>query len=256
MSSEGKWRTLLKTLLKGPFWKWMKATPGRSAASEVATIMLGLGITVFAVERILLKSRIHFGIFVPEDEKFKGKFLETLSSQKLQNVLSPKVNVHTYSMIAGEIGIGKTTAVKHTADRLGHRGIVYVQVPENGDPKQFEDSLAGRLFLNHLVHDKFFTYVSAFTAAIWLDFPDYDGNKKASYLSIIMKNLCVLSEQFKRWHGGKGIVLVIDQVEHFSRNKEGMKYLEVLQDMAKKMAVSDIFLLNLLFSFIFSFQYF
>ena len=227
----------LTTVFKGTIWNWVTATPVR-LASLIGTIILGPGVCVFSVERILLKSRIQFGIFVPEDEKFERKFLETSSCQMLKNVISPKVSAKKYSVITGGPGIGISSASKHTADLLGHKGIVYVRVPMSGDPNEFEDSLAERLHLYHLVNDK----VYPFTAALLLDFPKYDGDKKSSYLSIIIKKLCVLSTQYKRWHGGKSIVVVIDQVDNFMKDEKGMKYLEILQDTAKEMAVSDVVL--------------
>ncbi len=117
---------------------------------------------------------------------------------------------------------------------------MYVKVPESGDPNEFEHSLARRLHLYHLIYDKFVSYITVFSAAILLDFPSYDGDKKSSCLSIIMNKLSVLSRQYKRWHNDKGIVVVIDQVNHFLKQEKGMKYLEELQDIAKTMAVSVI----------------
>jgi len=117
--------------------------------------------------------------------------------------------------------------------------VVYIEVPLSGDPEEFERSLAWRLFLYHLIYDSFFSYLSTFTGAIVLDFPSYDGDKKKSYLDIIMDKLCVLSHQYKRWHDGKGLVLVIDQVNHFLKQGDaGKYYLDVLQDTAKDLADS------------------
>mmetsp|Transcript_4195 Transcript_4195/g.4621 ORF Transcript_4195/g.4621 Transcript_4195/m.4621 type:complete len:169 (-) Transcript_4195:438-944(-) len=54
-----------------------------------------------------------------------------------------------------------------------------------------------------------------------------------------MDKLCVLSHQYKRWHDGKGLVLVIDQVNHFLKQGDaGKYYLDVLQDTAKDLADS------------------
>lgn len=237
MSGRGKWRTLLKDVM----WSWVKETPIRTAITLISAAILGSGITVFSAERILLKSRINFGIFISKDEKFEENFLETLSSRMLKNVISPQVIVKRYYMVTGEHGTGKSTASRHNAHLLGHKGIVYVNVPDSGDPHDFEDSLAERLHLYHLIYDKLITFASLYTAAILLDFPAYDGDKKASYLRIILKKLVVLSRQYKRWHGGKGVVLVIDQVNNFLKNEKGMRYLEILQDSAKYMAVSNIF---------------
>lgn len=84
--------------------------------------------------------------------------------------------------------MGKSSASTHGADMLGHKGVVYVRVPESGDPEEFEESLARRLFLYHMVYDKFFSYLSLFTGVI-----RYSGDKKASYLTILIKKaLCPL----------------------------------------------------------------
>lgn len=239
---------------KEKVWKYVKV------ASVAGGMIFGLSPFVFSVERLLLKSRIHFGLFIPKDEKFQddGKFKETSSSVKLREILSPEAEANSYYMITGEHGIGKSSASTHNADVLGHKGIVYVKVPRSGDPKEFEESLARRLFLYHLVYDKFFYYLSLY-GVILLDFPRYDGNKKASYLTILMDKLCALSHQYKRWHDGKGLVLVIDKVNNFmvksedGRNRE--YYLDILQNTAKYLAVSDsspCFLSSLSYCFEFS----
>ncbi len=215
---------------------------------RVLGVILGSGPFVFSVERLLLKSRIHFGLFIPKDEKFKdGKFMETPSSVKLREILSPEVKANSYYMITGERGIGKSSASTHIADVLDHKGVVCVRVPESGDPKEFEELLAQRLFLYHLVKDRLLSYISFFTAMIFLDFPRYDGDRKASYLTVLMNKLCVLSNQYKRWHEGKGLVLVIDQVNHFlvkdQQGKSHEYYLDILQNHAKSLAVSGHFAL-------------
>lgn len=235
---------------KGKTWEYAKNDPVRVVGYAIGGIILSSSPFVFSFERLLLKSRIHFGFFVPQDEKFEdGKFKETSSSKLLREILSPEVEANSYYMITGEHGIGKSSAATHGADMLGHSGVVYIKVPHSGDPKEFEESLAQRLFLHHLVYDKFFSFISLFTGMILLDFPRYDGEKRASYLTILMKKLCVLSNQYKRWHGDKGLVLVIDQVSHFLKNKEeGMKYLEILQDIAKDLAVSFIPFLSVPFT--------
>lgn len=226
-------------------WNYVKDYPVRVVASVTGCIILGSSPFVFSVERLLLKSRIQFGYFVPKDEKFQeGKFKETSSSKLLKTIISPEVEANSYYMITGEHGIGKSSASTHGADELGHSGVVYIEVPLSGDPEEFERSLAWRLFLYHLIYDSFFSYLSTFTGAIVLDFPSYDGDKKKSYLDIIMDKLCVLSHQYKRWHDGKGLVLVIDQVNHFLKQGDaGKYYLDVLQDTAKDLAVSDHFIL-------------
>ena len=227
---------------KGKVWKSVKDDPLRVLASVAGGIILGSSPFVFSVERLLLKSRIHFGLFIPNDEKFQdGKFKETPSSVQLREILSPEVDANSYFMITGEHGIGKSSASTRAADILGHKGVVYVRVPESGDPEEFEESLARRLFLYHMVYDKLFSYLSLFTGVILLDFPRYSGDKKASYLTILIKKLCVLSNQYKRWHEGKRLVLVIDQVNHFLKKGEnGRYYLDVLQDTAKSLAVSAL----------------
>ena len=221
----------------------------------VGGIILGSSPFVFSLERFLLKSRIQFGYFVPNDEKFQeGKFKETSSSKLLKTIISPEVEANSYYIITGEPGIGKSSASTHTADVLGHKGIVYVKVPESGDPKEFEKLLAERLYLYHLVHQEDFQKYLFFSKIV-LGFPI---DKNSSYLTILMDKLCVLSHQYKRWHEGKGLVLVIDQVNHFLKQGDaGKYYLDVLQDKAKSLAVSWYTLSVLLFtshliSFIFS----
>lgn len=238
----------MSNFFKGRAWKYVKDYPIRVVASLTGGIVLGSSPFVFSIERILLKSRIQFGCFVPDDEKFRdGRFKETSSSELLKTIISPEVEANSYYMITGEHGIGKSSASTHGADQLGHSGVVYIKVPRSGDPKEFEKSLAQRLFLYHMIYDKFFSYLSLFTGMILLDFPDYDGDKKASYLTILMKKLCVLSHQYKRWHGDKGLVLVIDQVNHFLVKDENGKsheyYLDILQNTAKDLAVSVPFIL-------------
>lgn len=220
---------------KEKVWKYVKV------ASVAGGMIFGLSPFFFSVERLLLKSRIHFGLFIPKDEKFQddGKFKETSSSVQLREILSPEAGPISYYMITGEPGIGKSSASTHNADVLDHKGIVYVKVPSSGDPKEFEESLARRLFLYHLVYDKFFSYLSLY-GVVFLDFPSYDGNKKRSYLTIMMDKLCVLSHQYKRRHDGKGLVLVIDNVNNFlTAGEYGRYYLDVLQNTAKYLAVSD-----------------
>jgi hypothetical protein len=114
-------------------------------------------------------------------------------------------------MITGEHGIGKSSASTHGADMLGHKGVVYVEVPRSGDPKEFEKLLAQKLFLYHLVHQEDFQKYLFFSKIV-LGFPI---DKNSSCLTILMDKLCVLSNQYKRWHQRKGLVLVIDQVNHF-----------------------------------------
>ncbi len=207
----------------------------------VGGIILGSSPFVFSLERFLLKSRIQFGYFVPNDEKFQeGKFKETSSSKLLKTIISPEVEANSYYMITGEHGIGKSSASTHGADELGHSGVVYIKVPRSGDSKEFEELLAERLYLYHLVHQEDFQKYLFFSKIV-LGFPI---DKNSSYLTILMDKLCVLSNQYKRWHEGKGLVLVIDQVNHFLKQGDaGKYYLDVLQDTAKDLAVSDHFIL-------------
>jgi hypothetical protein len=241
----------LSSFLQGKVWKYVKDYPIR----VVGGIILGSSPFVFSLERFLLKSRIQFGYFVPNDEKFQeGKFKETSSSKLLKTIISPEVEANSYYMITGEHGIGKSSASTHGADELGHRGVVYIKVPGSGDPKEFEKLLAERLYLYHLVHQEDFQKYLFFSKIV-LGFPI---DKNSSYLTILMDKLCVLSNQYKRWHEGKGLVLVIDQVNHFLKQGDaGKYYLDVLQDKAKSLAVSWYTLSVLLFtshliSFIFS----
>jgi Cdc6-like AAA superfamily ATPase len=238
----------LSLFFKGKAWDYVKNYPVKVVASVTAGVILGSSPFVFSVERFLLKSRIQFGYFVPKDEKFQdGTFQETSSSKILKTIISPEVKANSYYMITGEHGIGKSSASTHGADELGHSGIVYIKVPRSGDPKEFEKSLAQRLFLYHMIYDKLFSYLSLFTGMILLDVPDYDGDKKSSYLTILIDKLCVLSHQYKRWHDGKGLVLVIDQVNHFfvkdGNGKSHEYYLDILQNTAKDLAVSNHFIL-------------
>lgn len=194
---------------------------------------------IFTYERLLLKSRIQLGLFVPEDEKFrKGKFMETSSTKLLRNVIAPEVHSEYY-IVAGGFGIGKSSAVTHIADELGHQGIVYIQVPKDGDPMEFERCLARKLFLYHLIHSKL-QYLSSIFGAILLDYPPENIR---SYLTQIMKNLRVLSGQFKKWHDGKSLVLVIDEVDNFleedATGKNNAAYLHTLQNIAKGATVSN-----------------
>jgi hypothetical protein len=243
----------LSFFFKGNAWDYVKKYPVKVGASVTAGIILCSSPIVFSVERFLLKSRIHFGCFVSNDEKFQGgRFKETSSSKLLKTIISPEVQANSYYIITGEDGIGKSSASTHIADELGHSGIVYIKVPQSGDPKEFEKSLAQRLFLYHMIYDKIFSYLAylplfaGMAGMILLDFPDYDGDKKESYLTILMDKLCVLSHQYKRWHEGKGLVLVIDQVDHFLAKVENGKsheyYLDILQNFAKDLAVSDYFI--------------
>jgi hypothetical protein len=91
---------------------------------------------------------------------------------------------------------GRSSACTHNADELEHRGIVYIKVPRSGDAKEFEESLARRLFLYHMFHDKFFSYyLSSFIGAILLDFPDYMeiGNHLIWQLSSKSFVFCLIS---------------------------------------------------------------
>ncbi len=225
-------------LFIGKIWEYAKKNP----ASVVGYTFCGFissNLFVFSYERILLKSRLHFGFFVPEDEKFDGNFTETDSSKKLIEILSPEVDANSYYIVTGDRSIGKSSAATRACDMLGHRGVVYIKVPKRGDPKDFEKSLAKRLFLHHMVYHKFFSY---FTLLPEIDFPNYDGEIKDSYLSDLMVKLCVLSHQYKRWHGDKGLVLVIDEVDNFlvkdATGHDNGYYLDILQNTAKSHAVS------------------
>lgn len=87
---------------KGKVWKSVKDNPLR-----VLGVILASGPFVFSVERLLLKSRIHLGLFIPKDEKFKdGKFMETPSSGKLREILSPEVKANSNYIIRGDMVLG------------------------------------------------------------------------------------------------------------------------------------------------------
>jgi nucleoside-triphosphatase THEP1 len=196
--------------------------PGRVLAS-VGTVFLGSHLMSFVAGRLLLKSRLQFGLFVPNGETYAHPTFKTTSaSTKLQEIMSPEVSANSYYMVTGGRGVGKSTSAKYNADVLGHKGIVYVRVPENGSVKDFEDTLAKELFQYHL---------------------SYGGLgflcKHGSCLFTLLKTLVVISKKYKRWHLGKSVVLVIDQMENFSKSKEeGMDYATILQDKANYFAVS------------------
>ncbi len=222
----------------------MKATRFRRSAALIGAVIIGLGLAAASLERVLLKARVQFCIFVSDDEKFKGEFHETASSHMIKDIISPENNLIRYYMITGKSGIGKSAAAKHNASLLGHKGIVHISVPADGDPQKFESLLAKRLHLYHLVCS-----IASIITGDALNLTKIYANAKASCISVILDTLCVLSRQYKRWHGGRSIVLVIDQVDNFLNDEKGMTYLEELQDIAK---YPDICLMYLIFTIYFA----
>jgi hypothetical protein len=148
--------------------------------------------------------------------------METASSKVSERAITPEVGTSSYYLVTGERGLGRSSSAVHGADLLYHRGVIYCQVPAGGNPKDFEISLAGRLFLHHLIYDKLFSYASLLVAFLFLDFPMYDGDKKTSYIEIILKQLRVISEQYEIRNEGKIPVLIIDQVNNFLKVKRDL----------------------------------
>jgi hypothetical protein len=225
--------------LRGDVWGYIKQYPSRVALSFGSAFFSSYYL-LFATERLLLKSRIQFGVFVPEDETCTIRnFKATHASAKLQEIMSPEACAAAYYVVTGGFGVGKSSSARYSADALGHSGIMYVKVPPNGSIKDFEDSLARRLFLYHLSHDRFCASLRFLPGLFLFGIPYYSGDTKESYLLTLLQTLKVLSKQYGRWHGGKSVVLVIDHLENFlNSDEEGMHYATILQDTAKYLAVS------------------
>lgn len=247
MRGGGRWNAA--RLVGRKIWEYLTFHPIKILVVATVSAMGSIFASpplIFALERSLLKARIQLGLLVDEREKWNEDhyYLQTTSYSKIKKILSPEADFSHYYLITGIHGIGKTSAAKYAANELSHQGIIYVDVPESGDPVQFEESLARKLFLYHLIHDKEFVYSVPFIRTLFLDVPSYDGPIKLSYLNILINQLSILSKQYRRWHNDNSLVIVIDQVQNFLGDDDKQAwYLDYLQDIAKRVAVKAAFFL-------------